>query len=207
MNVLSHRGYWQELNEKNKEIAFQRSFELGFGTETDIRDRNGALVISHDMPDGSEMSLSDFLRIVDNRNLPFALNIKADGLILPLVKQMQSTKLSNWFVFDMAVPDMYAYLKAGVPVFTRMSEVEKQPAWIEQSAGVWLDAFSDIWYDAQTIEDLLRSGKKVCVVSSELHGRNYEALWNLLLPISKHPLLMLCTDNPELARNFFGASQ
>jgi len=207
MIVLSHRGYWQEVDEKNCEVAFRRSFDLDFGTETDIRDRNGTLVISHDMPNGSEMTLVDFLKIIDNRNLSLALNIKADGLAFLLKQALQATHLSNWFVFDMAVPDMRAYLQAGIPVFTRMSEVEKAPVWLEQSAGIWLDAFFDIWYDTTHINDLLHSGKKVCIVSSELHGRDPEYLWNLLLPLSDHPSLMLCTDHPEKARKFFGDSQ
>lgn len=207
MIVLSHRGYWQEAKEKNREVAFRRSFDLGFGTETDIRDSNGSLVISHDMPNGSEMTLVDFLQILDNRNLPLALNIKADGLVCSLREAMQTTGLNNWFLFDMAIPDMRAYLQAGVPVFTRMSEVERVPVWLEQSAGVWLDAFSDFWYDINHIEALLRIGKRVCVVSPELHGRDAESLWNILRPLSDHPGLMLCTDHPEKASIFFGDSE
>ncbi len=38
MIILSHRGYWKEVSEKNKPIAFERSFSLGLGTETYIRD-------------------------------------------------------------------------------------------------------------------------------------------------------------------------
>ncbi|CAB3789254.1 hypothetical protein LMG28614_02835 [Paraburkholderia ultramafica] len=204
MIVLSHRGYWQDAKEKNREIAFCRSFDLGFGTETDIRDRNGSLVISHDMPTGDEISFSDLLRILRNRDLPLALNIKADGLVGALRETLISRSLGKWFVFDMAVPDMRAYLEAGIPVFTRMSEVERQSAWLEQSDGVWLDAFSDIWYDARTIETLLRAGKKVCVVSSELHGRDAEAQWHMLRELPTHPDLMLCTDHPEKAKKFFG---
>lgn len=51
MIVLSHRGYWKNSLEKNKFVAFERSFSMGFGTETDIRDFNGELVISHDIAD------------------------------------------------------------------------------------------------------------------------------------------------------------
>lgn len=43
MQVLSHRGYWKHPNEKNLPIAFKRSFERGFGTETDLRDLQGSL--------------------------------------------------------------------------------------------------------------------------------------------------------------------
>ncbi len=50
MQVISHRGYWKSAAEKNTTTAFARSFALGYGTETDVRDLNGELVISHDMP-------------------------------------------------------------------------------------------------------------------------------------------------------------
>ena len=50
MIIISHRGYWIQPAEKNTEEAFSRSFERGMGTETDVRDHRGELVISHDMP-------------------------------------------------------------------------------------------------------------------------------------------------------------
>lgn len=204
MIVISHRGYWHEAREKNAEVAFHRSFDLGFGTETDVRDRNGTLVISHDMPNGSEMTLAEFLAIVGDRDLPLAMNIKADGLAAPLASAMREAGLTQWFVFDMAVPDMRAYLNAGVSVYTRMSEIERTPAWLEQSAGVWLDGFEGIWYDLQLIETLLNSGKRVCIVSAELHGRDAAAQWEMLRPVASHESLMLCTDLPERAKQFFG---
>lgn len=203
MNIISHRGYWKSAEEKNQEVAFTRSFDLGFGTETDIRDLAGELVISHDMPDGTEMTLDAFLALPGATELPLALNVKADGLACALDAAMRSHNARNWFVFDMSVPDMRGYLRAGVPVYTRMSEVERAPAWLDAAAGVWLDAFSDTWFDASHIDALLQSGKKVCVVSSELHGRDHEQLWNLLFPLRDSWDLTLCTDIPERARAFF----
>ena len=80
MIILSHRGYWKDFQtESNKRVAFDRSFDLGFGTETDLRDINGNIVISHNMPNGDEMTFEDLLQIMNGRNLPLALNIKADG--------------------------------------------------------------------------------------------------------------------------------
>ncbi|MDL2424711.1 phosphodiesterase, partial [Pseudomonas sp. BAgro211] len=95
-----------ERPERHLKIAFDRSFDLGFGTETDVRDVAGRLVISNDMPSGEEMSLDDLLRIMAGRNLPLAMNIKADGLCEPLKATFEAHGHSNWFVFDMAVPDM-----------------------------------------------------------------------------------------------------
>ncbi len=58
MIILSHRGYWKSEEERNQEVAFHRSFDLGYGTETDIRDIQGKLVISHDMPQGYNLQPS-----------------------------------------------------------------------------------------------------------------------------------------------------
>jgi hypothetical protein len=203
MIILSHRGYWTVPDEKNSPIAFKRSFDLGFGTETDVRDCVGRLVISHDMPVGNELDLGDFLRIYGKRKLPLAINIKSDGLVAPLKQAMQAAGISDWFVFDMSIPDMRSYLKAEVPVFARMSEVEKEPAWIDEVSGIWLDGFSDIWYDTNFIDRLLNKGLRVCIVSPELHGREHEAFWSKLSVLSGRYGLMLCTDFPEQARDFF----
>jgi len=201
MITISHRGFWKTPEEKNQEVAFHRSFDEGFGTETDIRDLAGKLVISHDIPTGGELRLEHLLTILGDRNLPLAINIKADGLVKPLVEAMKPVK--DWFVFDMSVPDMRGYLAAGVPVFTRMSEVERQPVWLEQSAGVWLDGFEGIWYDNALIESLIQQGKRVCVVSNELHKKEHLPLWKQLLPLAHHDLLLLCTDLPTEAEDFF----
>lgn len=81
MKIISHRGYWKNNSEKNTKISFERSFRLGFGTETDIRDFNGNLVISHDIPTNTSISIDDFFEIYNRHsNSILALNIKSDGL-------------------------------------------------------------------------------------------------------------------------------
>ncbi|MEI8208890.1 MAG: hypothetical protein WCG16_06770 [Methylococcales bacterium] len=206
MIVMSHRGYWKVPDEKNTKIAFQRSFDLDFGTETDIRDCKGDLLISHDMPQGHEMKLEQFIDILNGKNIPLAINIKSDGLAKMLGSVMQSRQVQNWFVFDMSVPDMRNHLDAGNPVFTRMSEVELEPAYLEESQGVWLDMFSEQWYNNTVIENLLNRGKRVCIVSSELHGKDPTDLWESLSRIANNPQLLLCTDYPELARQRFSSA-
>jgi len=183
--------------------AFHRSFDFGFGTETDVRDVAGQLVISHDMPVGSEMTLDAMLEIMAGRNLPLAINIKADGIAQLLKATFEQHGHTNWFVFDMAVPDMRSYLQADVATYTRLSEVEPSPAWIEQAAGVWLDGFESEWFSNTVISELLSRGKQVCVVSPELHGRNPEALWQRLSDLKSDNRLTLCTDTPEDAANYF----
>jgi hypothetical protein len=62
--------------------AFDRSFSLEFGTETDLRDMGGELVISHDPALEGALSAETFFSAYNQSalDLPLALNIKADGL-------------------------------------------------------------------------------------------------------------------------------
>lgn len=204
MIILSHRGYWKEVAEKNTAVAFKRSFDLGFGTETDIRDSGGRLVISHDIPQGNEMLFDEFLAILKQRSLPLALNIKADGLA-PLIKQsMQKHGMNNWFVFDMSVPDMQGHFANDNPVFARLSEFEGQTAQSDKAEGIWLDAFERQWYDQNLIDDLRKKGKRVCIVSPELHKRPHHELWQMLVPLRHDDGIMLCTDYPEEAKIVLG---
>lgn len=203
MKIISHRGYWHELPEKNTETAFRRSFELDFGTETDVRDCMGELLISHDMPRGDEMPLTFFLSLMGRDEQLLAINIKADGLAKLLCKTMADYSRANWFVFDMSIPDTRDHLAAGNPVFVRMSEVEQEPAWFDRIEGVWLDSFENEWFDLALISSLIHKGKRVCVVSSELHGRDHRSLWSKLLPLSSEDRLILCTDFPSKAKKFF----
>ena len=204
MQVISHRGYWKTANEKNTHAAFSRSFGLGYGTETDVRDLNGQLVISHDMPTHPVMTLSEYLadlRSFDHHGgLIQALNIKADGLAKELAIKMKNC-IQPWFVFDMSVPDMIQHIRAGNPTFARMSEYEDFPVKLQnQIKGIWLDAFHSTWYSVDVIESMLKNGLQVCVVSPELHGRaDHEDLWRSLRSVSTYDGLILCTDLPESA--------
>lgn len=205
MIILSHRGYWRDPAEKNQPGAFRRSFDLGFGTETDIRDCLGRLVISHDMPGDDAMLLDDMLGLLAGRDLPLALNIKADGLGRALQARLRGSGLSRWFSFDMSVPETVAQIGMGMPVFTRCSEHETKPVLYEKARGVWLDGFSSDWYSADLISGFLRDGKRVAVVSPELHTRAHLPLWERLRSsgITDNSELMLCTDLPEAATAYF----
>lgn len=203
MQVLSHRGWWSSAAERNTAAAFGRSFDAGFGTETDVRDCLGQLVISHDPAPGDAMTLDALLAMPGVLDLPLAVNVKSDGLAEPLKRTFARHPQADWFVFDMSVPDMRMHLRLGNPVFARMSEVERQPPWFDQVAGIWLDSFDGDWFDRQLIEDLLARRKRVCIVSAELHGRDPDRQWDLLRAVAALPGLMLCTDRPGAAQDFF----
>ncbi len=205
MEIISHRGLWHTPSEHNTAAAFARSFDIGMGTETDLRDHNGEVVIAHDMPTGSPMLFEQLLQQMAGRNLTLALNIKADGLAYKVSQLLAKYNHSNYFVFDMSVPDMVKQLVAKNIVFTGISDIQPTPVLLEKSTGVWLDCFLSDWYKAAQVDDLLEQGKKVCVVSADLHKRSTDAQWQTLKMARNinSPNLLLCTDKPLEARQFF----
>ncbi len=205
MIILSHRGLWNNESEKNTLAAMKLSFSLGFGTETDIRDYQGKLVISHDIADEKSIALDAMLEVYCqyDKNLYLALNIKADGLQDELRKSLQKYQIENYFVFDMSVPEGIKYLKNNFNVFTRESEYERQPSFYDQAKGVWVDCFEGDWIDESVIIRHLDNNKKVCVVSPDLHKRNYLKVWNIYKKLNKHNNFFLCTDYPQQAKDFF----
>ncbi|MER2042272.1 MAG: hypothetical protein ABS943_00315 [Pantoea agglomerans] len=211
MIIISHRGYWKESSEKNQLRAFIRSFNLGFGTETDIRDYNGDVVISHDIPDENAISFEGFLDLYIKEKksgiLPLALNVKSDGLQEKVKIILESKKINDYFFFDMSIPDTLGYRDGKLKYFVRYSEYEKINELYKDAHGIWLDGFKSDLADEDLIRGFIKDDKFVCIVSSELHKRPNEDLWSSLKRYDKVLLdskkLILCTDLPEDAVEFF----
>jgi len=202
IEILAHRGHWNATRPANSAAAVRCALKDGVGVETDVRDVNGELVIAHDPPlQGPHYLLNELLATY--AQLPaspmLALDIKSDGLAESIRNAFTRHNVTEYFVFDMSIPDALHYRKLGLPFFTRQSEFETVPAFYDQSAGVWLDAFESDWYDGQTIQRHLDHGESVAVVSPELHGRPYEYVWQLVRqarPVATSRLF-LCTDYPN----------
>lgn len=205
MIILSHRGLWHSLPERNKREAFIESFNAGFGTETDLRDICGKIVISHDMPNGDEITFEEVLQIMDGRNLPLALNIKADGQATVILELLKKYNHTNYFTFDMSVPDMIVQIENGLDVFTGQSDVIPQPILLNKCRGVWLDAFNSDWYDSERLDEIVNAAGRVCIVSADLHKRDTEYQWEQIKKSQSfnNDNLMLCTDKPLAAKEYF----
>lgn len=82
MKIISHRGLWKQPHEQNTKGALELSLSSGFGVETDIRDFNGSLVISHDIADKDSLSIDDYFEIIkkydENSTLKKHLNSKKE---------------------------------------------------------------------------------------------------------------------------------
>ena len=207
MKLLAHRGIWHQPEERNQPAALRQALACGFGLETDVRDAVGRIVISHDPPVTPGQSLAELLAIYNSLGCAatLAINVKADGLRSRLKSLLDEHKVTNYFCFDMSLPEMLAYGRDELRHFTRESEYEPHPALYEQAAGVWMDMFVNDWITREHIFRHLDAGKQVAIVSPELHSRPHENFWIRLREagLSSHPDVMLCTDFPESARDFF----
>lgn len=200
IEILAHRGWWKSVEEKNTKKAFELAFDNNFGIETDLRDIKGEIVISHNMPKGDEMSFEELLQILDGRNLPLALNIKADGLADEIKRLLEKYNHTNYFTFDMSIPEMVYQHKLGLKVYTGISDIVPNPIMLNKAQGVWLDSFNSDWFTKNDIESIVNQGKKVCIVSPDLHGRDYKSVWAKYKNIDG---ITLCTDYPMEAEGYF----
>ena len=108
MKYIAHRGFWNFQYGKNSEEAFIHALELGYGIETDIRDLDGDLVISHDPPLKENKNLIDLNRFLSlynkyNKNQTLALNIKSDGISKKISFLLKKHKIDNYFIFDLKI--------------------------------------------------------------------------------------------------------
>lgn len=217
MDILAHRGFWETPEEKNSPAALARAFADGFGVETDIRDRNGALVISHDPPSGPCMTFEDFLAMYIRHGAPgpLALNVKADGLQRLSADALAKAGVGEnaYFFFDMSIPDAFLFARQNLPIFTRESEIEPTPHLLDRAQGIVLDCFHADWITAAKILQHLEAGRSVMLISPELHGRDPVRSWaewrkltgaRVARPADTR--LMLCTDRPREAKEVFGGA-
>ena len=215
IEIIAHRGFWLGKFEKNSLKAFNLALKKGFGIETDLRDLDGKLVISHDPPTKTEeiIEFKDFLKIYreKNKNLTLAINIKSDGIAKNIYDICLSEEICNFFIFDMSIPDLiYSYQLGCKNLFLRLSEYEN-PSFIPiEAEGLWVDFFKGkLSKDIKLLENLNKYSK-IAFVSPELHGHSVqlvEEFWLVLDSFAKSKFkdkrFFLCTDYPQQAFAFF----
>jgi glycerophosphoryl diester phosphodiesterase len=210
-NIVAHRGFWISDDEKNSLVAIKRALDNGYGIETDLRDLNGRLVVSHDAPEiPSALDISDFVDLYSQYSNPtglLALNIKSDGLAVLLGNLLKShQKLGdNSVLFDMSIPEIITIRNSGLPFLVRQSEYETIVSFAEYADGYWVDNFGANHNQVNIAKDLLRSHKKIVFVSPELHKRKHQDIWSEIrlkgLHLSSN--FYICTDFPSEAFIFF----
>jgi len=209
VDIIAHRGLWLKESEQNSIESLTQAIKSGYGVETDIRDLDGKIVISHDLPNKKNILLSSFLEIYQSLNSfngfkpSIAINIKSDGLHEKLVDLIDRFDVNNYFVFDMSIPDTLKYINLKLNTFIRISEYEIYPRKLKGIKGVWIDQFKKQWFTIDEISKHLIEGRDVCIVSSELHGRDEHELWKNIKHSSFDGRIMICTDKPRKAEQYF----
>ncbi len=211
LEILAHRGWWHQPKEKNSRTALARAFAAGYGIETDLRDCAGEIVVSHDMPQPDSMTFAALLDLyLSYPTRPtLALNVKADGMAATIAEQLATRGISQYFVFDMSVPDTLGYLAQDMTVFTRHSEYETGSPLDDRAAGIWLDAFERPFVVLDDLDRVLDRGQVAALVSPELHRKPHEDAWRVwrdaLATRTDDARVMLCTDLPDRAQTYFTA--
>lgn len=212
MKILAHRGYWNKNIEKNSPLALRTALEHGYGFESDVRDYAERLVISHNIATAASQDAEEVFKWLNEFNdlYCFAINIKADGLKNMLKLFFDKYAITNYFLFDMSVPQMVEFREIGLRFFTRQSEIELNPVMYDDAAGVWIDSFgSNEWITKELLDNHINHGKEVCIVSPDLHGKdNYKEFWKKLVKDKINlDKIILCTDYPDEAKEFFDGKE
>lgn len=199
--VLAHRGLWNEEVEPNSERALADALTCGFGLETDVRDHQGDLVVSHDPPVGDEPQLTDLVRHHRDPGALLALNVKADGLANGLLSVVHDNKMAPYFAFDMSYPQARLFVQSGLPIAARVSEFESpESSHIGPYAFaryLWVDCFESDWFLSDTNLGAALLDRVSILVSPEIHGRDPEAAWNWVWTTRQMGHRVgLCTDLP-----------
>lgn len=207
--ILAHRGLWSKPSDQNTIQALVAAIGQGFGIETDIRDRLGELVVSHDPPDAAAPTLSALLEALPPaaQDVPMAFNIKSDGLGQKFLSLNLHKLHLGLFFFDMSIPETAKYAASELPIAIRYSEFEDLNTDLTQeSKTVWLDSFTGDWMLDLNLASREYAGLRFIIVSPELHGRSHLDVWHWVRNqrLSGADVL-LCTDFPDACYEFLNA--
>ena len=209
IQIIAHRGHWDSPTEKNSFTALKRALDSGLGIETDLRDLNGEIVVSHDPPSGELLTARSLFEYYVAQDCPglLALNIKSDGLQASLKELIEDIGVTSYVCFDMSVPDSLGYIRSDLPILARISDLEPVNLLLDRAEGVWLDELEIPWLNQTTLEHWFAHPGQIHIVSPELHKRDHIPLWQNIkrtLPErSPAAQIFLCTDHVSEAREFF----
>jgi len=164
-----------------------------FGLEIDIHNYNNKLVLAHDHPNEQSIKLEDFITHIPKNSL-LAINIKNEEVEVELKIILSRSKTTNYFTFDWPVTSLHNAINHDLNCAFRLSEYEKDI--VPNCPWVWLDSFNGIWYDADFLISLKKSGIKLAIVSPELHNREAD-ISKVKDIVNAVKVDAMCTDIPE----------
>ena len=191
--IFAHRGSWKESGfAPNSFESLKSSFDNGFAVETDVRDRQKEIVISHDPCGPSSYQSFDGTLAALGR---IAINIKSDGLVPLFCDIREQLRETRSFVFDCSFPQILQFRNASIPHALRISEYERELPWNPDY--IWLDAFTTDWWIKDVEIRKIMDDIPTIIVSPELHNRNHLRVWEVFLDLTeKIESIGICTDFP-----------
>ena len=226
MKILAHRGNIEgpQANTENTIAACRRALELGFGLETDLRrTSDGVFYISHDPLSNAQcVPLEEFAPVF--RRHPdnvIAVNVKELGYEHELVRLNAERAFGQrafYFDFELLEPETpgeaqrsITRMPGGVdtPMAARISDRgEPVSRCLEiPSHTVWADEFDDFWIDESVLRPVKEAGRKIYVISPELHGSSRDEMFERWRTILAWGVEGVCTDFALEADEFFNGVQ
>jgi len=146
-----------------------------YGVELDLRDRGEDIVISHDPFIGGEL-FEDYLKHYHHGTM--ILNIKSERIEHRVLELIQKSDVKSYFFLDSSFPMIFLLSQKGESnIALRFSEFEGMDT-LRNMAGsvdwVWVDCFNQFPLEKSDYDALRAMGYKLCLVSPELQGRDWE---------------------------------
>lgn len=222
IEILAHRANIDgtQRDRENSLSACERALKAGYGLEIDLRrSAEGAFYLSHDPAAVSvDNQLSAFARLF--RMYPectIAVNVKELGYEEDLILMQHDGVFGNrsyYFDFELLESPITVQTQrrmrllsggATVRLAARLSDRgESLERCLSMPAEIaWADEFDGNWLQASDIERLRDAGRRVYVVSPELHGRDNAARYQRWADFKTWNVDGLCTDYAREASTFF----
>jgi hypothetical protein len=140
------------------------------GAEIDLRTKGDTIVVTHDLHSDGE-PLSEWLKSYSHKLL--VLNVKEDSLENEVYELLRKNSITEYFFLDQSFPTYIKSLNSNLISSMRVSEYELPKGNLGHTdTWIWLDNFTGQWdYDKNTVSFLKNSINRICLVSSELQGR------------------------------------
>lgn len=220
MEILSHRGIGFGEPE-NSVIGFKKALTSGFGLEIDVRQgATGEVVISHDEPLNSAVSLNEVADFLTQSTITIAVHLKqqTEKVWRPVCEIFVNRP--NMFLFDptietaraikSAFPNIKLAFSVGESHFSPTIYLLEEVLNLPECDYIWWDEWVTVGsvYNISQLEKIRAAGKRLYVISPELHkytnppheqAQNPQQCWKELL---KFGVDGICTDFPlELENN------
>ena len=153
-----------------------------YGVEVDIRSNGRELVVNHDPFSDRNIPFIEWIKHFNHNGL--IVNVKEEGLEDYIELILEEFEISDYFFLDQSFPQVYKMTKAGNRHCSlRISEFENLQTVISMQnriEWVWVDYFNHFPLIKSDIELLDNKNFKICIVSPELQGFDYDTTRRLI---------------------------